>query len=303
MTTTQSQRQRSRPFAFAALVATTAVWLGLTARAAQPPAAPGPSFVWIESENTAARNVSPAPKLKVETAGWGSKQFLSGEAWFHISAEAGDVEAVTPSEGVVLSYKFTASTSGRNELWNRVGYEFVRSPFEWRLDDGPWTRIAPDELTTDLMALADWNEVAWLKMGEATLSAGEHTLQIRLPRTIQTEGNDKGKTARLLYASDALCIAPAGTFTPNGKHKPNETGRDARDEAAASKVFELAPPAPNSGGAGKSNQPSAFPASGTPRIGGGGASTPGRARPSPCPATGKCAATTSKRRPPTLPCR
>ncbi len=247
MKTTQDQPNRCRPFAFAALIAAAAVWLGLTARAAPLPAAA--PFVWIESENTSARNLSPSPKLKAETAGWGNKQFLSGEAWFQVSVEAGDVEAVTPAEGVVLTYRFAVPAPGRNELWNRVGYEFVRSPFEWRLDDGPWTRISPDELTTDLMALADWNEVAWLKLGEATLgSAGEHTLQIRLPRTVQTEGNDKGKVARLLYASDALCIAPAGTFSPNGKFKPSETGRDARDEAAASKVFAL-PAAPDNAGA------------------------------------------------------
>ena len=42
----------------------------------------------------------------------------------------------------------------------RVGYEFIRAPFRWRIDDGAWGHDGPDRLTTDLMSLQDWNEVA-----------------------------------------------------------------------------------------------------------------------------------------------
>lgn len=114
------------------------------------------------------------------------------------------------------------NTRSASPFWNRVGYEFVRSPFEWRVDDGDWKRAAPDDLTVDLIPLAEWTEVAWLQLGEANLSAGTHTLQIRLSRE-----KDGDKFKRLLYVSDALVIAP--NFKPNGANPPNtvETVKDS----------------------------------------------------------------------------
>ena len=49
-------------------------------------AAPAPRFVWIEGEQPASANV------KLNLAGWGNKQFLSGEKWLHVSVEADKVE-------------------------------------------------------------------------------------------------------------------------------------------------------------------------------------------------------------------
>ena len=42
---------------------------------AQPP---GRDFVWLEGEQPSATNVKP------NLAGWGNKQFLSGEKWLHL---------------------------------------------------------------------------------------------------------------------------------------------------------------------------------------------------------------------------
>ena len=50
--------------------------------------------------------------------------------------------------------------------------------------------------------------------------------------------NEKNETQRILYASDALLFFP-GAFSPNGKYKPGENYRDARDEAATKNVFQL----------------------------------------------------------------
>jgi hypothetical protein len=194
-------------------------------------AADNAEFVWLEGEAPTAINVKP------NIAGWGHKEFLSGEQWLQIAIDADKVDKEAPAGGILLAYDFNIKAAGNYEVWNRIGYEFVRSPFEWRIDGSPWGRIEPEQLTTDLMELANWNEVAWIKMGAMPLSPGAHKLEIRLPKT----KDDKGKTARVLYASDAICIH-AGPFTPNSKFKPNEDDHDAQDVEAAQKVFRLPEP-------------------------------------------------------------
>ena len=57
----------------------------------------------------------------------------------------------------------------------------------------------------------------------------------------------QGKTQRVLYASDALCLTAAGSWTPNSHWKPDESGCTAVDDAAASHVFAL-PEARDAGG-------------------------------------------------------
>ncbi|MCB1125497.1 MAG: hypothetical protein KDM81_03300, partial [Verrucomicrobiae bacterium] len=99
--------------------------------------------------------------------------------------------------------------------------------------------VTPDELTTDLMELSRWCEVAWLRLGEQTLAEGEHRLQIRLPKL----KNDQGKWQRVLYASDALCLC-RGAFRPNSRFKPDESGRDPKDNVAAVVVFRPPDAAP-----------------------------------------------------------
>jgi hypothetical protein len=190
-----------------------------------------PSFVWIEGEATGKINVKP------NIAGWGHTEFLSDGKWLQISLDADKVEKELPVGGAVLTYPFQIAVTGNYEVWNRIGYEFVRSPFEWRVDGGVWSVVKPDDLTTDLMELADWNEVAWIKMGVATLPPGAHSLEIRLPLT----KDEKGKPARILYASDALCLWP-GHFHPNGKFKPDAGYRTPLDREAAEKIFEMAAP-------------------------------------------------------------
>ena len=186
-----------------------------------------PAFVWMEGE--AARS-----SYKIEAAGWGRDHFLSDGKWLHISVEEDKVEQAVPADGILLEYPFRAAKQGRYEIWNRIGFEFVRSPFEWRVDEEAWKPVSPDELTTDLMELATWCEVAWLKLGDVQLAPGDHRLQIRLAK----RKNDQGKWQRILYASDAVCLS-LGPFQPNSKFKPNETGRDAADEAAAKVVFQI----------------------------------------------------------------
>jgi len=186
-------------------------------------------YHWIEAEDTISRNVEP------NVSGWGRKEFLSGEALAQVTIEAGKVDASLPAGGGLLSYEFAITKAANYELWNRIGYEFARSPFDWQLDGGEWTRVEPSELTTDLMELQTWNEIAWFKLGAADLKAGKHTLAIRLPRTTDKDG----KPARVLYASDVILIHE-GEFHPNGPYKPDQDWRTDQDKQAAAQVYQLA---------------------------------------------------------------
>ncbi len=203
---------------FAALLAVAVCAPGLRAQ----------DYAWIEGEKPAAIN------FKANLGGWGNKQFLSGDKWLQIAIDEGKVDKDMPAEGIVMKYAFTLKKAGKHEVWNRLGYEFARSPFEWRIDAGAWRAVKPDDLTTDLMELAFFTEVAWLKMGEQELTAGAHAIEVRLPKV-----KDKaGKYGRVLYACDAICIH-RGPFHPHSKYKPGEDGRTKADELATKHVFRL----------------------------------------------------------------
>jgi beta-galactosidase len=189
-------------------------------------------YVWIEGEKPTASN------FKANLAGWGNKHFLSGEKWLQIAVDENNVEKAVPAEGVVLKYAFTLPKAGPYEVWNRIGYEFARSPFAWRIGGGTWHTVKPDELTTDLMELSFFTEVAWLKMGEQKLAAGPHTLEIKLPKA----KNAQGKYDRILYGCDALCLH-RGPFRPHSRYKPGEAWRTPADEQAGQHVFALPEPA------------------------------------------------------------
>lgn len=190
-------------------------------------------YVWLEGEAPTSCTI------EVQPSGWGNKQFLSQQTWLHISIEAAEVEQKCPPEGIVIAYDFTPPSAGRYEVWNRIGFEFVRSPFEWRIDDGPWQAIPPEALTTDLMEIAEWCEVAWLKLGDVDLAGGQHRLEIRLLRTY-TEAEGQRALRNILYASDALCLYQ-GAFRPNGFHRPDEAWQTELDLKAAQDLFRLHP--------------------------------------------------------------
>ena len=203
------------------------LFLGLSALAAEPPA-----FVWLEGEKPAK-----VAGLKPNLSGWGHKEFLSEEKWLHISMDPAAVEKELPAEGGLLEYAFAAPKQASYEVWMRVGLEFIRAPFDWRIDGGDWATVKPTDLTTDCMELDYWCEVAWLKVGDKQLAKGDHKLEIRLSKT----QDDKGKTARIIFALDAICLT-AGEFSPNSRFKPGEESHTANDAAAAKQIFDLPEP-------------------------------------------------------------
>ncbi|MCY3017914.1 MAG: hypothetical protein NTW87_02630 [Planctomycetota bacterium] len=197
-------------------------------------------YVWLEGE---APTTKPAD---AKSAGAGNAQYLSQQKWLDINIEAAKVEKAVPKDGILVGYEFEAPTAGKYEVWNRVGMEFVRAPFDWRIDQGAWQTIQPADLTTDLMELSLWTEVAWIKMGESDLTAGKHVLEIRLLPTVgqfgklsNVEEKDKKQSFRnILYRSDVLCLYK-GSFRPNGRHKPDAEWQADDDKKAAANVFEV----------------------------------------------------------------
>ncbi|HEX3149648.1 MAG TPA: hypothetical protein VHR66_16350, partial [Gemmataceae bacterium] len=199
-------------------------------------AEPAP-FVWIESELPAESVPATKP---AET---GHAEWLSGGKWLFVNVEPKDFAKQLPGGAASFKYPFTTAVDGKYEVWHRAGMEYVRSPFEWRIDDAPWVLIDardPKFQTIDLMELATWNEVGWQKLGDQQLAKGDHKLEIRVP--IPKDG--KGQPTRLLFASDCFCLS-AGPFHPYTKFKPGELNRDASDEQAAKQVFEFPAPARN----------------------------------------------------------
>ena len=176
--------------------------------------------------------------MEIHMAGATNKEFLSGQTWLKIDVAPERFEKDLPKEGLILGYEFEAASEGSYEIWNRVGFEKVRSPFDWRIDQLEWATIKPEDPTVDLMELDVWCQVAWIKLGDAKLSAGKHTLEIRLTPSYKEEKGQKVAKA-ILYASDALCIHK-GPFYPNGRFKPDEEWQTAGDKKAAAQTFEVA---------------------------------------------------------------
>jgi beta-galactosidase len=190
-----------------------------------------PSYIWMEGEAPAREN------HETHKGGWGKTHLLSEGSWLHFSLKPKEMPEAIRKDGVIMEYDFEVAESGSYDLWHRVGYEYVRSPYEWRLNDGPWTLVKPREnLTVDLMAIAEWTDMGWMELGEADLPEGEHTLTLR----VRPELDESGKPSdRLLFATDAILLTQEA-FMPNGPHKPDANWQSERDRAAAEHVFDMA---------------------------------------------------------------
>lgn len=206
-----------RPF-FAALT----LLATLALAAFSPLAAQG---LWIEAESL------PNPPAQA-TFGWARPELQSGGKVLALNLDARNVEAAIPEEGLVIAYPFKIAKAGEHTLWNRVVFEGIRAPFEWRVGGGEWTLNSQKEQpVTNVQELAFWNPVGWTRLGSANLSAGDHTLEIRLTRAY-----DKDKKIReLRYISDVIHITP-DEFRPNFAHRP---GAGYPGQSAEPRVFTL----------------------------------------------------------------
>ena len=181
-------------------------------------AASAGDFIWIEGERPGSIN------LKPDVNGSGRPNLVSDGKWLTVHLDSGEIEKGLPPEGALLAYAFNVPKQGAHAIWGRIGYEFARSPFDWRLDGGAWSRIGPEDVATDLTELSFFTEVAWLEFGRKDLAEGDHSIEIR----ILAHKNAKGENERLLFGLDAICLT-TDEFLPNGKFKPGEEWREARD--------------------------------------------------------------------------
>jgi hypothetical protein len=189
------------------------------------------TFVWIEGEKPATKNV--APTLN----GWGDSKVLSGEAWLSLVIEDKDVATKTPSEGALIAYEFDVKSAGNYEVWDRLGYANGRSAFEWRIDQGQWQTVKPEQWAGNMMEIAGFCQVSWLKLGQADLTAGKHKIEFRIPAPfVERAGKKVPQTLR--FACDAICISKE-PFHPFGRYKPGEEWQTDADKQAAEQAFEL----------------------------------------------------------------
>ncbi len=204
-------------------------------------------FVWIEGEN-----FSDAGKLKsgegVENvtgngkgyiiSGWGNTDVMSDGQLLSINMSPGDVEKFLPDGGLVFSYDFEVAKSGKQSIWARIGYERVRSDFQWRVDGGDWKTSFSAEPTINIQPIQIWNELAWIKLGDVELKTGKHNLEIKYFKYTQKDKKGNDKTSGILGLLDAICIT-SDEFVPNGKYKPGESRNSKEDLLAAEKVFKI----------------------------------------------------------------
>jgi beta-galactosidase len=204
--------------------------------------------VWVEGEDFVAESVLRDGEGKAglkgdgkgyAAEGWGDTAMMSGGKVLHVNLGGGEVEKFVPEAGLVFARDVDLSVAGPHEIWARIGYEFARSEFDWRWDDGDWATVKPSEPTVDVQPIQTWNELGWLRLATLELRAGKHRLAFRhRPRQVGEPG--KEKTERILHMLDAVCIAAPGVFSPCGKWAPGVDHRDEQDRAAEVQVFKVA---------------------------------------------------------------
>jgi hypothetical protein len=190
--------------------------------------APQPGDVhWLEGESAAF-----SEPMKAES--WGQGALLSGGRWLTLAVGEGDVDQRFPTDGPSFTLAVPASSSGKRNLWARLGYEGARSPFSWRIGTGSWQRVEPTALTQDLAYLGEWVDAGWLKLGEAEVPPAGASIEFQIHKTKDSQG----KTQRLLFGLDTLALA-VGEFLPNGPYAPGQKRGHPDDAAAAETVFAV----------------------------------------------------------------
>lgn len=185
----------------------------------------GEVTAWIEAEAPTTSNFPVA--VDAQNAG-----LLSGGQRLIKVINKANVAKELPADGLLLSYEFTCATAGRNELWMRVGYEDIRAPIEWRIDQGDWSELTNETLSTNVMEASNWNALGWVRCGPVDLKQGKRTLALRIRSPAKNE-------ARVMLSLDCLALIQGGGFIPEGLLKPGETYAAEVDKQAAAQVFRF----------------------------------------------------------------
>jgi beta-galactosidase len=167
----------------------------------------------------------------------GPAEILSGGKWINLTIDPGKINETIPETGIILDYPAVVATTADYDIWAHIGYELVRASFDWRIDQGDWHTSTSADNTVDVQELGVWAPVAWLNLGKQNLTAGKHTLEIRLKRPTAD-----AKAGNFLFGLDAICLA-SKPFHPDGSIKPGDNSwmTDA-DKAAQSQTFIVPKP-------------------------------------------------------------
>lgn len=196
------------------------------------------AFTWIEGENIAREPEGGKEKWGYTTGSFGAPAMFSERACLHFQFDGQKAAEEFPADGVVFGYDFRTDEAGRQDVWLRIAYEWIRSPFDWRIDGGPWRHVSNDVPMIDLVEPSLYVSVGWLKVATLDLAAGAHTLEFRhLPR-LERDGQGNEKPDRTLFLLDAVMFTTK-EFSPNGPHKPGADYRQEIDRQAAENVFRL----------------------------------------------------------------
>lgn len=191
-------------------------------------------WTWREAEAPGRLNV------EMKKGGGGSPYLLSGDGLLSATF-AGAAFQQLPAEGVTVAWNMDVPEDGEYEVWARVTHESVRPDLRWKLGDGGWTDVPRTKLTTNLMQLGTFYEVAWLLLGKQQLKAGKSELVINYPK--------KEGVNRFVIGLDAVALTK-GHWVPEKDFKPGETYSDDVDKEAAAKVYDL----PEAAGSGQRSQ-------------------------------------------------
>ena len=152
--------------------------------------------IWIEGEDADTKNVF--------KHGWYDnvrKDGFSGKEWVsHYHGEkAGEV-----------TYRFEVKQAGSYAFWLRANPLLATMSF--KLDRADWTAIDFSRNKRGEMVVSpkpDHRNIAWVKVGDLELAAGEHALAFRMHSKIANHGG-----------IDCFCLTNEG-FIPSGTMKPN----------------------------------------------------------------------------------
>jgi len=199
-------------------------------------AAAADQAIWIEGEQPTGGVALP----------WNANppshpEYLSGGQWLSLMVPAGDVAKTIPADGLTISWSFSAPSAGHYQVWERYGFESIRSPWQWKIDDQAWQAVKPSgqQPFTDLMDPGFWSELAWTQLGEADLTAGTHAIRLKIDRDTDKDGKPKATN----HVVDCFCLSKTA-FIPNGKTPPGGAWQSDADRAvAASGGFTMPGPA------------------------------------------------------------
>lgn len=173
-------------------------------------------YVWLEGESAADAVAMEAVNVRPMVF----EDYVSG-------GKVLDMDGKLPGAGLTLSYDFNTQ-AGPQELWVRIGYDFDRSPFSWRLDQGTWVDVPPLTPTSNLQWVGGNGKyiLGWLKLGVPEMKAGAHNLQLRW----------RGESA--LGLVDCIYVGPRG-FVPNYGYRPDQEFAGEIGHQAAQHAYDL----------------------------------------------------------------